>query len=869
VRGARTHNLRNLTLDLPRGRLVVFTGPSGSGKSSLAFDTIFAEGQRRFLATLPDLPPMAVLRPPPVDAVEGLPPVLSVAQRAGTPRPRSTLATLTEIHDHLRLLWARLGTPYCPACDLPIRKHSLAEIARAVLALTEGTKLYVLAPMAENEVGAHKETFKKIRTGGFLRARIDGVLSEIRDIPTIDVKKPHTIDLVVDRLVVRPGIADRLNETLAAAVKQGDGRVVISDIETGEWNDRVYSTKLQCRRCRKILADLEPRRFHFNNPHGACPRCAGLGVIVTESDDDAEEESVAVCLECGGVRLNREARAVRYGGMSLPDVTSQTVLAALDRFRAAATIENPASPLAKVESILRHEITTRLHFLGEVGLGYLTLDRPAPTLSGGELQRARLATQLGGGLRGVCYILDEPTLGLHPRDTKRLLEALDVLLKRGNSLLVVEHDEAVMRAADWLVDLGPEAGKNGGRLLAAGPVDEVMKSTESVTAPYLRGDVGLSPSLPGFAGGGRGEGGQYPSPKLESTVGALSPLTPLTPVPSPPAKPGGEGGQALVLRGAREHNLRGIDVTIPLGRFVAVSGVSGSGKSSLVHGLIARIVRRHLGLKSPPPGPYDSIEGLDLIDKAIEVDQRSLGRSSRSSAATYTGLFDEIRKLYARTRTAKIRGYKANRFSFNVRGGRCETCHGQGQIQPGGDFLPELTVPCPECGGSRFNAATLEVRFKGRSIAEVLAMDVAEARELFAAVPSCRRLLDALADVGLGYLTLGQSASRLSGGEAQRVKLATELARASTGRTLYLLDEPTSGLHRIDVSRLLAVLRRLVSEGNTVLVIEHHLDVIAAADCVIDLGPGAGEEGGRLVVTGTPAEVAACAESVTGRFLAS
>ena len=851
VRGARTHNLRNLTLDLPRGRLVVFTGPSGSGKTSLAFDTIFAEGQRRFLATLPDLPPMAVLRRPPVDAVEGLPPVLSVAQRAGTPRPRSTLATLTEIHDHLRLLWARLGTPYCPDCDLPIRKSSLAEIAREVLALPEGTKLYVLAPMVADEVGAHKETFKKIRTGGFLRARIDGVLSEIRDTPTIDAKKPHTIDLVVDRLVVRPGIADRLNETLAAAVKQGDGRVVISDIETGDWNDRVYSTKLQCPKCRKILADLEPRRFHFNNPHGACPRCGGLGVLVTETDDDTDDEAenVVVCPECGGVRLNREARAVRYGGMTLPDVTSRTVLAALDRFRSAPTIDDPASPLAKVESILRHEITTRLHFLGEVGLGYLTLDRPAPTLSGGELQRARLATQLGGGLRGVCYILDEPTLGLHPRDTKRLLEALDVLLKRGNSLLVVEHDEAVMRAADWLVDLGPEAGKNGGRLLAAGTVDEVMRSPESVTAPYLRGAIGI------------GERRGLSPPEMHDRVDTGGASRSIPEGINPFAR------QVLVVRGAREHNLRGIDIRIPLGRLVAVTGVSGSGKSSLVHGLVARIVRRHLGLKSPPPGPYDSTDGLEFIDKAIEVDQRSLGRSSRSSAATYTGLFDEIRKLYARTRTAKIRGYKPNRFSFNVRGGRCETCQGQGQIQPGGDVLPELTVPCPECGGSRFNAATLEVRFKGRSIAEVLAMDVAEARELFAAVPPCRRMLDALADVGLGYLTLGQPASRLSGGEAQRVKLATELARASTGRTLYLLDEPTSGLHRIDVSRLLTVLRRLVSEGNTVLVIEHHLDVIAAADWVIDLGPGAGEDGGRLVVAGTPAEVAACAESVTGRFL--
>jgi excinuclease ABC subunit A len=484
--------------------------------------------------------------------------------------------------------------------------------------------------------------------------------------------------------------------------------------------------------------------------------------------------------------------------------------------------------LAKVETILRHEISTRLHFLVEVGLGYLTLDRPAPTLSGGELQRARLATQLGGGLRGVCYVLDEPTLGLHPRDTQRLLDALRVLQRRGNSLLVVEHDEAVMRAADYLVDLGPEAGRNGGRLLAAGKPDEVVASTTSVTAPFLRGErrVGGEPALP---------------------------ITNETP--------------RLVIRGAREHNLANVDVAFPLGRIVAVTGVSGSGKSSLVHDILARGVRRHLGLATPPPGAHEALDGLDAIDKLIEVDQRSLGRSSRSSAATYTGLFDEIRKLFAQTRTAKIRGYKANRFSFNVRGGRCEVCQGQGEIEPGGPFLPELTVPCPGCHGSRFNTATLEVRFKGKSIADVLAMTVAEARELFAAVPAAKRLLDALDDVGLGYLTLGQPASRLSGGEAQRVKLATELARAATGRTLFLLDEPTSGLHRIDVARLLSVLRRLVAEGNTVIVIEHQLDVIAAADWVIDLGPDAGEKGGCVVVAGPPSALAECAASVTGKFL--
>lgn len=837
VRGARTHNLHNVSLDVPRGCLVVFTGPSGSGKSSLVFDTIFAEGQRRFLTTLPHLPDHFTLRRRPVDSIEGLPPVLSVSQLAGAPRPRSTLATLTELHDHLRLLWARRGTPYCPDCGIPIVQQSLAEISRAVMALPVGRKIFLLAPLVFETPGRHVEVFQRIIQEGFLRARIDGVLFEIRGVPSLESGKPHTIDLVVDRLVVRDGMADRLIESLASCARQGDGRVIISDVEeTGDWNDVTFSTKLACPQCRRVLPDLEPRRFHFNTPHGACPRCTGMGIIEGEPDTEDDDPPTILCPECGGTRLNREARAVRYaglatntGGLNLAEVTSLTVADALTAFRAANI--DLQHPFAKVETILVKEIVTRLHFLAEVGLGYLTLDRPASTLSGGELQRARLATRLGGGLRGVCFILDEPTLGLHPRDTRRLLDALRVLQQKGNSLLVVEHDESVMREADYLVDLGPGAGPNGGNILAAGTVAEVMASETSVTAPFLRGDV--------------------------------------PPVRSNPSAANLDPAKTLTIHGARHHNLKNVVAEIPLGRLVAITGVSGSGKSSLVHDTLARAVRRHLKLKSDPPGDHDSITGLEQIDTLIEADQRPIGRSPRSSAATYTGLFDEIRKIFARTRTAKIRGYKANRFTFNARGGRCEECQGRGELSPAGSFLPEFTVPCPDCGGKRFNAGTLEVHFKGQSIADVLAMPVATARDFFQAVPSIARILAALDDVGLGYLPLGQPATQLSGGEAQRVKLATELARTATGRTLLILDEPTSGLHRLDIARLLTVLRRLSDAGNTVVVIEHHLDVIAAADWIIDLGPEAGSAGGNIVAVGPPSIVAQNPASITGRYLKS
>jgi excinuclease ABC subunit A len=938
VRGAREHNLHNVDVDLPRDRLTVLTGPSGSGKSSLAFDTLYAEGQRRYLETLrgDTRALFDQLRRPDVDLVEGLPPTLSVAQHAGAARPRSTLATLTEIHDHLRLLWARAGTPHCYNCGAPIRRHTPAEIARQTLALGEGRKVYLLAPLVRGAKGEHRDVFQQIRQGGFLRARVNGVLTEVRETPRLNPRQTHDIDLVVDRLVVREGIRDRLGESLAAAVKQGGGTVIVSTNDEGDWHDQIYSTRYACPRCGITYGELEPRAFNFNNPQGACPGCEGLGRVwevdpqrvlpdrswspakvlarIEEQTGGAvklpkldartshalhvefphpeekpwgvktpvrdwpekalqawlygsdqtvppvpgiipeleralkeagEEEDgpppaaldafkgYLLCMECGGARLNREARSVRFAGKALHEVTALTVDDATAFFTAlvagAPAEEGVATAATRhVQTVVVAEILHRLRFLQEVGLGYLTLDRPAPTLSGGESQRARLATHLGTGLLGVCYILDEPTVGLHPRDTDRLLGALRGLQDRGNTIVVVEHDESVIRAADYLVDMGPGAGRDGGRVLAAGTVEQVLHDPRSVTAPYLR-------------------------------PGARTPA-PAQPAPGPPA-------EWLTVYGARHHNLQGIDVAFPLGRLVCVTGVSGSGKSTLVNDILASAVRRHLGLAAPPPGAHDRIEGLDRIDKLIEVDQAALGRSSRSSAATYTGIFEEVRKLFARTREAKARGYGPSRFSFNVRGGRCEECQGQGVRKVALYFLPDLTVPCPVCRGKRFNRATLEVRYRGKSVADVLEMSAGEALEFFANVPPLVRPLQALADVGLGYLTLGQPSGSLSGGEAQRVKLAAELARAATGRTLFLLDEPTTGLHFADVATLLGVLRRLVSLGNSMVIVEHNLDVIAAADWVIDLGPEGGAGGGRLLAAGPPAAVASSPESVTGEFL--
>lgn len=835
VRGARVHNLRNLHIDLPRGQLIVLTGPSGSGKSSLAFDTLHAEGQRRYLETLrADARALFdQLQRPDVDLIDSLPPTLCVSQHLRGGGPRATLGTLTELSDYLRLLWARLGTPYCPKCGTPMRRQSVAEIVQQTMAREQGAKVYILAPLVQAEKGEHRQAFQQIRQAGFVRARIDGTLSELGALPALKPSRPHTIEMVVDRLVIRGGIQDRLAESLHTAVRHGRGAVIVTDIDTGDWRDHRYSTRNACPDCGDAFDDLEPSLFNFNSPRGACPACDGLpwrrgsaSPVVEapgapDADDDDTDMEGAVCLDCGGARLNAFARSVRFAGKGIHEVSALPIADARAWF--ASVPHAAALPVAKQ---IVQEITVRLGFLEEVGLGYLTLDRPAPTLSGGEAQRARLAAQLGGGLLGVCYILDEPTIGLHPRDTARLLAALRELQQRGNTLIVVEHDEAVIRAADYLVDMGPGAGRDGGCILAQGTVADVLAHPDSVTASFLR----RPPNACGFE--------QPLDKRLE-----------------------------VVIRGARHHNLKNIDARFPLGALVCITGVSGSGKSTLAREILCRALRRQLGLTTAEPGDHDRIDGLEHVDKVIEVRQTPLGRTSRSNPATYTGLFDEIRKVFAGTRLAKARGYKANRFSFNVKGGRCEQCQGQGSLRVALQFLPDLTVPCPLCRGRRFNRGTLEIVYRGKSIADVLDMAAAEARQFFENIPALVHPLEALVEVGLGYIALGQPSAALSGGEAQRVKLAAELRRPATGKTLYLLDEPTTGLHFADVANLLRVLRRLVEAGNTLVVIEHHLDMIAAADWIIDLGPDGGAAGGEVVAMGTPRDIVDCPHSITGRFL--
>jgi excinuclease ABC subunit A len=957
VRGARVHNLRNVDADLPRDRLVVLTGVSGSGKSSLAFDTLYAEGQRRYIESLSSYARQFLdqLERPDVDAVEGLPPTVSIDQRAGASNPRSTVGTVTEIHDYLRVLFARAGTPHCPRCGVPIRRQTPEQMVATVLAMREGRKVILLAPIVRGRKGQHAEGFQAIRRAGLLRARVDGEVIEVTpDDPKLARTKPHDIEAVVDRLVVREGIRPRLAESIDLALKLGGGTVLVSAQTESGWEDTPLSVHFACPSCGAGLEELEPRTFSFNSPYGACPRCDGLGTVASFDPDliitdrslsldqgavPPELESVlngdggglgrssvarttpvgpavpaksspagtagptrgkatrsvqevdrflarhklsrsrplsdwtaaalqtflqgpggekpsfpgllpqleqayqsarserlrAVldgfrssepCPECGGTRLRPEGRSVTLAGLTLPQVADLPVRRSRDWFRALTF--DPAKEA--VGAPLVREIVPRLDYLDRVGVGYLTLSRGAETLSGGEYQRVRLAGQIGSGLVGVCYILDEPTAGLHPRDTGRLLDTLGRLRDQGNTVIVVEHDEATVRAADWLLDLGPGAGPDGGRVVALGPPDALNVIGPSLTARYLSHELTVAPT---------------PSDRL-----ARSP-------------------SRVRILGAAERNLKGIDVEIPTGTLTCVSGVSGSGKSTLVHEILARAARRQIDRRGPKPGANRRTEGLEVFEKLIEVDQSPIGRGPRSTPATYTGLFDEIRKVFAQTREAKVRGYGASRFSFNVKGGRCEECEGQGVRRVEMNFLPDLYVRCETCGGQRFNRQTLEVRFKGKSIGDVLELRVDEARALFDAQPRVKKGLDALHEAGLGYIGLGQSSTTLSGGEAQRVKLAAELGRSAPGRTLYILDEPTTGLHFDDVARLLHVLHRLADLGHTVVVIEHNTDVLKTADWLIDLGPDGGENGGSLLAMGPPKVVAAAPDSATGRYLKS
>ena len=930
VKGARANNLKNIDVTIPRDKLVVMTGLSGSGKSSLAFDTIYAEGQRRYVESLSSYARMFLgqMDKPDVDYIEGLSPAISIDQKTTSKNPRSTVGTVTEIYDYLRLLWARVGTPHCPKCGKEIRQQTIDQIIDQVLSLPEGTRIQVMAPVIRGKKGEHAKIFEDAKRSGYVRARVDGNLYELDEEIKLEKNKKHTIEIVVDRLIIRPDIQQRLTDSVETASGLTGGLVVVNLLR--EERDLTFSQNYACEDCGISIEELTPRMFSFNNPFGACPTCTGLGsqlkvdpeLIVPdkslsilegaiqasgwnnirgdgisrmyfdalakkyhfsltdpwetlpedvrsiilygtggeklelhydqprgkgvlyqpfegicnnverrykETQSDASkrelEELMAECPcpTCKGKRLKKESLAVTVGDK---DIDALTRMSVVDELQWVDRLELTHQQHLIADRILK-EIKSRLGFLQSVGLGYLTLSRSAGTLSGGESQRIRLATQIGSSLMGVLYILDEPSIGLHQRDNDKLLATLQNLRDLGNTLLVVEHDEDTMRAADYLIDIGPGAGIHGGEVVAAGTPEEVMANPNSLTGQYLSGKK------------------RSPVPETR--------------------RPG--NGKSLKVIGAAENNLRHIDVEFPLGTFTVVTGVSGSGKSSLVNEILFKKLGVELNRMKVHPGRCDRIEGIEYLDKVVDIDQSPIGRTPRSNPATYTGLFNDIRDLFASTQEAKSRGYGPGRFSFNVRGGRCEACSGDGVLKIEMHFLPDIFVPCEVCKGRRYNRETLEVRYKGKNIADVLEMTVDEAVEFFAPLPRIRNKLQTLCDVGLGYVKLGQPSTELSGGEAQRVKLATELSKQATGKTIYILDEPTTGLHTDDVRKLLEVLQRLVDTGNTVVVIEHNLDVIKCADYLIDLGPEGGDGGGTVVVTGTPEEVAACEASYTGQYL--
>lgn len=839
VRGARTHNLRNVDIDLPRDALTVITGVSGSGKSSLAFDTIYAEGQRQYLDSLSPFARQFIdaIPRPPVESVVGLPPTLCIDQRQASVSPRSTLGTVSEIQDYVRLLMARVATPHCPTCGQSVVQQSSEEILAKLQQFPSGTALTVLAPVVRDRKGGHREVIDKLTKAGLVRAWIDGELVELETPPELAPRRSHRIEAVCDRVMIRDDrseLASRLAAAVRLALSLADGFVSVRFRlpDTVEEQYQFYSTKFACSACGTSFPEVEPRLFSFNSPQGACPTCEGMGHLPDgdeESPRRGRNRAVALtssepCPSCRGARLRPEALAFTLGDQSIAAIAAMPLdeLAPwLASLRLSEWSQRIAAPLLTA-------IGQRLAFLEQVGVGYLHLDRPAQTLSGGELQRVRLATSLGSGLVGVCYVLDEPSIGLHPRDSERLIDSLIKLRDQGNTLLVVEHDEAMMRAADRLVDMGPGAGPEGGEIVAQGTPKAVASVRHSLTGAYLRGEV-----------------------QVATAAKELPPIA-----------------AWLRLRGARQHNLQRIDAEVPLGRLVGISGVSGSGKSTLISQTLVPAVTHVLaGMPLPASLALDGLEGMEAIDKLIVIDQKSLGRHARSTPATYTGIWDEVRKVLSQSRDAKQRGYGIDRFSFNSGPGRCETCQGLGQQKIEMNFLSELFVRCPACQGRRFNAPTLQVRYKGKNAAELLELSIAEALEFFENFDRIAVELRALSDVGLGYLRLGQASQTLSGGEAQRIKLASELARRSTGRTLYVLDEPTTGLHFDDVARLLRVLRRLVDAGNTVVVIEHHVDVLRACDWLIDLGPDAGVHGGEIVAAGPPSEVAKSTLSRTAAFL--
>lgn len=930
VRGARTHNLKNIDIDLPRDKLIVITGLSGSGKSSLAFDTLYAEGQRRYVESLSTYARqfLSMMEKPDVDHVEGLSPAISIEQKSTSHNPRSTVGTITEIYDYLRLLFARVGEPRCPIHGEPLAAQTVSEMVDQVLALPEGSKIMLLSPIVRDRKGEHLHTFEQLRRDGFVRARIDGLVVDLDDAPALDKKKKHTIEVVVDRFKVRDDLQIRLAESFETAIALSDGLAAISYMDEGAGEDRLFSAKHACPVCDYSLSELEPRLFSFNNPAGACPSCDGLGVsqffdedkVVqfpeaslsegairgwdkrnfyyfhllnslaehygfsidvpwqelpekhrkailhgsgkevinfsytndrgdvhkrnhtfegvipnmsrrykeTESQSVREELAKYVssqhCPECEGTRLRRDARNVFIDNRTLPELTALPVGESHQYF----TDLTFAGAKADIADKILKELRDRFKFLVDVGLNYLTLDRSAETLSGGEAQRIRLASQIGAGLVGVMYILDEPSIGLHQRDNDRLLNTLTHLRDLGNTVIVVEHDEDAIRLADHVVDIGPGAGVHGGEVVAQGTVDEIMATPGSLTGKYLSGAEAIA----------------IPENR--------------TPYPD----------QQLVLAGASGNNLQNVTLEIPVGLMTCVTGVSGSGKSTLVNATLYPLAATALnGATTLKAAPYKTMEGMDNFDKCVDIDQSPIGRTPRSNPATYTGIFTPIRELFSGTQEARSRGYKPGRFSFNVKGGRCEACQGDGVVKVEMHFLPDVYVPCDVCKGKRYNRETLEIKYKGKNIHEALDMTVEDAREFFDAIPSVSKKLQTLMDVGLSYIRLGQAATTLSGGEAQRVKLAKELSKRDTGKTLYILDEPTTGLHFHDIQQLLNVLHRLRDHGNTVVVIEHNLDVIKTADWIVDLGPEGGSGGGQIIATGTPESVAKNALSHTGRFL--